>query len=209
MCKKSFWLSLNPRNRFRRRRRFPPPSVRNPRPPRPTGTRRPVSSEAPGESGEWAYGMQRQPKPGLPPWRRPPFPSVSCSSSSFASRGLPRSFRLLLFPSRGSVPGPGSPGRCSGPSIRFKSVKIVLFPNLRSGAASAASVRSDHPVFRPPRLRLASTRFQPGFRFRRPPRLRLASTRFQPDFRFRRPPRLRLAHARFRFRFGQHFDSAV
>ena len=116
---------------------------------------------------------------------------------------LPRSPAFVPFasvPPRGSVPGPGSPGRCSGPSIGFKSVKIMLSPNLRSGAAFAAFVRSVRPVavrlavaslplgsnvvsgFSPsaspsPRFRSASTQFRTALRRRR------LSSRFTTRFR--------------------------
>ena len=198
MRKKSFWIRLNPWNPLRRRTFRPVPSRGVPRPPRHVPcTRRPASSEAPGEIGELEPGRapcrrQRQVRrPGLSPWRRSPFSSNFRSSSSFASRGLPRSFRLLLFPPRGSVPGPVSPGRCSGPSIGFKSVKIVLHPNSRSGSALAAVVHS---------VRLAFPSASPSPRFRLVPTwLPASSVRLAVTF----------ASARSRLSFGQRFDAAV
>ncbi len=116
---------MNPRNRNRIRRRersLPPPQARDPRQPRRfPGTRRPVSSEAPGESGEAACGTQMQSRrPGLPPLRRPPFPSVSSSSSSFVSRGFP-----LVPVASVSVPVFGSRAGLSGPLFRpFDRVQV-------------------------------------------------------------------------------------
>ena len=131
------------------------------RPPRRfPGTRRPVSSEAPGRGDSPARHERRKPRSEHSPLRRSPFPSVSSSSSSFVSCGFPRLFRLLLQ-LRGSAPGAASPGRLfNSPSIGFKSVKIMFGLSLCSGAAPAASVVPSGFVFT--RLRPALSRRPPS-----------------------------------------------
>ena len=106
---------------------------------------------------------------------------------------LPRSPAFVPFasvPPRGSVPGPVSPGRFR-PFDRVQVSENHAFPELAfRGAAFAAFVRSVRPVFRPPRLRLASARSRPGFQL-------LPSASPSPRFRS------------VRLSFGQRFDAAV
>ena len=155
MCKKSFWLSLNPRIPPVRRTPCPAPRCGVPCPPRRLCTRRPFSSGATGESGGPEPGRmpcrrQRQTRrPGSYTWRRSPFSSVSSSSSSFL---------LLRFPAvvpvarllRGSCSGAAFSGPSSnGPSFRFKSVEILfnleLSPKCRP-RGGVRSVRRSSPV---------------------------------------------------------------
>lgn len=146
MRKKSFWLSLNPRNPPCVRTSRPAPHRGVLRPPRRPCTRRPVSSGATGGRGEPGPGkapcrrQRHARRPGLFPWRRSPFSSVSSSSSSFlspaVSRGCSGCFPAPGFVLRSRFSGPSS----DGPSIRFKSVKIVFVFELAPRCRQAASV---------------------------------------------------------------------
>ena len=94
----------------------------------------------------------------------------------FVSRGFPlvpvASVSVPVFGSRAGFSGP-----LSGPSIGFKSVKIVQSRTFVQAPLSRLSFVQSGPPFRPPRLHLASARFRPDFRSRRPPRPRLAHAR--------------------------------
>ncbi len=98
-------------------------------------------------------------RPGLPPLRRPPFPSVSSSSSSFVSRGFP-----LVPVASVSVPVFGSRAGLSGPLFRpFDRVQVS---ENRAAPALSFRLRSrGYHAFSPARLsvRLAFASLMLGF----------------------------------------------
>ena len=162
---------MNPRN--------PPPNRGGSRPPRHLCTRRPVSSEATGRQRGQERGSRkrkRRTEPQLP--RRPPFPSVSSSSSSFF---------LLRFPAvvSGCFSGPGFGSRsgvlraaCRPPFERVQVSENRVCLRDCSGAVRRPVRPASHPSALP---RSASakpgpgssgcSRRRPGFRF---------TTRFRP-----------------------------
>ena len=143
----------------------------DPRPPRRICSRRPASSGATGRRGNPAQDGHTSRSAGCTPRLRSPFPSVSSSSSSFCLLRFPEVVPVTSS-ARGSAPGPASPNRSCGSSIKFKSVKIMFGLSSSSGAAHAASVRSVRRSFRhppcPARLRPGSVQARSASGSRRP-----------------------------------------
>ena len=209
MRKKSYWLSSNPWNPPRPRRRTDRPVPTRRCPTRRLRTRRHVSSEADCDSG-CAGTVRRRIRAEQSLRRFPPRSSVSSSSSSFP----PAVSRGWFVASSGPEFGfrPGFLRAVSGSPFGFKTGKSVS-PDLRSGPLSRLSfIQSASPAIRlaftwlqvhhPPRSCLVSgspsASLSPGFRFS----IRLAFA----GFRFV----LRFAPLRFRrVRFGPDFRLAA